>query len=193
MRDVLLYIGLVSLVGLPYQVLMPSVVDEVLHGGAKAFGSALMAVGIGSFIAAGLLTHGAIGARVDRIIPIAGIVFGLGLICFSFSRNFTVSWFILIPTGAAMMLQMLCSNTLLQKQAPDGLRGRIMAFYTMMLLGVYPVGSLAAGRLAAIFGPMPLIGVGGAIVMLGGIVMLTRGTHIRESMDRIEKAAAPRA
>ena len=55
---------------------------------------------------------------------------------------------LLLPVGYAMMLQMACSNTLIQVMVPDALRGRVMAVYSMMFMGMAPIGALLGGALA---------------------------------------------
>ncbi len=51
-----------------------------------------------------------------------------------------------------MMTQMGASNTLIQTMTPDRLRGRVMSVYSMMFMGMAPVGALLAGVVAERFG-----------------------------------------
>ena len=69
----------------------------------------------------------------------------MSLICFAFSKNYFLSILLLVPVGFAVMLQMASSNTLIQSMVPDDFRGRTMAVYSMMFMGMAPLGSLFAG------------------------------------------------
>src|SRR3989441_8652289 len=83
------------------------------------------------------------------------------------SHSFSLSTALLLPVGFCIMLQMSSSNTLLQVMVPDRLRGRIMAIYTMMFMGMAPFGSLFAGALAEHLGA-PLTVRIGALACIGG-------------------------
>ena len=147
-RALLLLLGLVSLVAMPYTVLMPVFADKVLHGGARGLGILMGATGVGALIGALTLATRAGVTGLGRWIAISCGGFGVSLVLFSFSRNFWLSAILLLPVGFCMMLQMSSSNTLIQAMVPDHLRGRVMAMYTMMFMGMAPFGSLFAGALA---------------------------------------------
>ena len=57
----------------------------------------------------------------------------------------SLSVLLLVPVGFSMMTQMASSNTLIQAMVPDRLRGRTMAVYSMMFMGMAPIGALLAG------------------------------------------------
>jgi MFS family permease len=105
-----------------------------------------------------------------KIIPLATGLFGLGLIAFSFSRVFLLSFVLMIIIGLGMMLQMASSNTILQTIVDDDKRGRVMSFYTMAFMGTAPFGSLLAGSLAKITGVSVTIFTGGIFCILGAVV-----------------------
>jgi len=89
---------------------------------------------------------------------------------FSFSRHFWLSAALLLPVGFSMMLQMACSNTLIQAMVPDELRGRIMAVYSMMFMGMAPFGALLGGALADRLGA-PLTLAMGAVACVGAALL----------------------
>jgi len=95
--------------------------------------------------------------------------FGVSLFVFSFSRNFWLSAVLLVPVGFSMMLQMASSNTLIQSMVPDALRGRVMALYSMMFMGMAPFGALFGGALADRMGAPVAVAVGGVASVLGAI------------------------
>jgi len=80
-----------------------------------------------------------------------------------------LSAFLLIPVGFFIMLQMACSNTLIQAMVPDALRGRVMAVYSMMFMGMAPFGALLGGALADRLGAPITVAVGGLASIVGAI------------------------
>lgn len=168
-RALLLLLGVVSLVAMPYTVLMPVFADRILHGGARGLGILMGATGVGALL--GALTLAArTGVRgLGRWVAISCGGFGLSLILFALSRNFWLSVVLLVPVGFCMMLQMSSSNTLIQAMVPDQLRGRVMALYSMMFMGMAPFGALFGGAIADHIGA-PFTLVIGAVVCVAGAV-----------------------
>jgi MFS family permease len=89
------------------------------------------------------------------------------LILFSFSRTLWLASLLLVMAGAGMMIQLTSTNTFLQSVVPDGLRGRLMSFYAMTLMGLAPIGSLLAGVLAQEIGAPGTVALGGVLCLLG--------------------------
>ncbi|MGA8221010.1 MAG: MFS transporter [Candidatus Acidiferrales bacterium] len=175
----MLLIGVVSLVAVPYTVLMPIFADRILHGGARGLGILMGATGIGALLGALTLAtkHGVSG--LGRWVGFSAMSFGASLILFSFSKWFLVSMFMLVPVGYSMMLQMSSSNTLIQAMVPDELRGRVMAVYTMMFMGMAPMGSLFAGTLADSIGAPWTVAIGGMGAVAGSILFLRKLPKLR--------------
>jgi MFS family permease len=105
--------------------------------------------------------------------------FGVSLILFAFSRSLWLSVALLVPVGYGVMLQMSSSNTLIQAMVPDELRGRAMAMYTMMFMGMAPVGSLFAGALADKIGAPWTVAIGGLGAIAGAAGFLRRLPSLR--------------
>ncbi len=168
-RALLLLIGLVSLVGMPYTVLMPVFADKILYGGARGLGILMGATGVGALLGALTLASKTGVKGLGRWVAITCAGFGVSIILFSFSRHFWLSVALLLPAGFSMMLQMACSNTLIQTMVPDQLRGRVMALYSMMFMGMAPFGALFGGALAERMGAPVTVAVGGAACVLGAI------------------------
>jgi MFS family permease len=169
-RALLLLLGLVSLVGMPYTVLMPVFADRILHGGARGLGILMGSTGIGALLGALTLAVRSGVRGLGRLIALACGGFGVSLIAFGFSRNFWLSAVLLIPVGFSIMLQMACSNTLIQAMVPDALRGRVMAVYSMMFMGMAPFGALLGGVLADRLGAPITVAIGGLASIAGAIV-----------------------
>jgi MFS family permease len=168
-RWALLLLSLVSIMGMPYTVLMPAISTTVLHGGAHTLGFLMTASGVGALVGALYLAsrHSVVG--LGRLMVLSTAAFGAGLVCFSFSRTLWLSLLVLPVVGAGMMVTMAATNTIIQTVVPEELRGRVMAFYTMAFLGTAPIGSLIAGVAADRIGAEHTILFGG-ILCLGAAV-----------------------
>jgi len=168
-RALLLLLGLVSLVGMPYTVLMPIFADHVLHSGAKGLGILMGFTGIGALLGALTLAVRTGVKGLGKLISICCAGFGVSLIVFAFSKIFWLSANLLIPVGFFIMLQMACSNTLIQAMVPDALRGRVMALYSMMFMGMAPFGALLGGAMADRLGAPIAVATGGVASIAGAI------------------------
>jgi len=173
-RELLLLLGLVSIVGMPYSVLMPIFADRILHGGARGLGILMGATGIGALGGAMSLAVRSGTKGLGKVVGCASAGFGAALILFSVSRSFWLSALILIPVGYSFMVQMAASNTLIQTIVPDHLRGRVMAVHVMMFIGMAPFGSFLAGAIAAKVGAPLTIAVGASVCIIGAGVFLAR-------------------
>jgi MFS family permease len=151
-RSILLLLGLVSLAGMPYTVLMPVIASEVLHGGPNTLGILMAASGLGALAGAFSLAIRKSVLGLGRRIVLCSGLFGLGLIAFGWSTHLWVSLLIMPVMGFSMMQHMASSNTILQTIVDDQKRGRVMAFFSMAFQGMAPFGSLLAGTLAAYVG-----------------------------------------
>ncbi len=170
-RQVLALIALGSLFGSSYLVLMPVFASDVLGSGAGGFGLLMTAAGAGSLAGALVLTLRKDPAGLWRLRSRSSLLFGAALVCFAQSSAFWLSAALLVPVGFGMILFMATSNTLLQTLAPDALRGRIMALFSMMFMGVAPFGALLAGFLAESLGAQTTVALCGAACLLGSLVL----------------------
>jgi MFS family permease len=166
-KHILILLGVASLMGSSYQVLMPVFAKEVLHGGSGTFGFLMGAAGSGALVGALFLASRESLIKLGRIIPAATALFGVGLVALSFSRNFPVSLLLMVIIGVGMMLHTASSNTILQTITDDDKRGRVMSFYTIAIMGTAPFGSLLAGSLAKIIGTPFTILIGGISCIIG--------------------------
>ena len=169
-RALLLLLGLVSVMGMPYSVLMPVIADRVLNGGPNAYGVLMSASGVGALAGAAMLTLRRHIRGLGRWVAVSAVSFGLTLIAFSFSRKLWLSTLLLVPAGFFMMVEMAASNTLIQSMIPNRLRGRVMSVYSMMFMGLAPMGALIAGALAAPLGAPETVAIGGGICVAGGVL-----------------------
>jgi MFS family permease len=184
-RVLLLLLGLVSLVGMPYVVLMPIFADQILHGGARGLGILMGATGVGALLGALTLAFREGVKGLGRWVAWCCGGFGASLMIFALSRTFWVSVILLLPVGYCMMLQMACSNTLIQVMVPDALRGRVMAVYSMMFMGMAPIGALLGGALAERLGAPHTVAIGGMASVLGACWFARHLPKIRVEARRL--------
>jgi MFS family permease len=189
-RALLLLLGLVSLVGMPYVVLMPIFADKILHGGARGLGILMGATGVGALLGALTLAFRQGVKGLGRWVAWCSAGFGASLIIFSISHSFWISVILLLPVGYTIMLQMASSNTLIQVMVPDALRGRVMAVYSMMFMGMAPIGALLGGALADRLGAQVTVAIGGLASVAGACWFGLQLPKIRVEARRLIVAQA---
>ena len=173
-RHLILLLGLVSLMGMSYTVLMPVFAKEILHGGSHTYGFMIGAAGFGALLGAFFLASRESVLKLGRIVPASTILFGAGLISLSFSRVFPLSLILMVIIGLGLMLQTAASNTIIQTITDDDKRGRVMSFYTMAIMGTAPFGSLLAGGMAKVIGTPGTMLAGGITVITGALFFLRK-------------------
>lgn len=165
-RALLQLVAVYSVLGIPYLTLMPVFARDVLGTGAAGFGLMLTSVGIGGL--AGALALAAVGSHVRRGRLLRSSCFGFAvlLIALSFVRVQMAAYPILLAAGFTMIVNNALANALLQSIIPDALRGRMMAMYSLVVVGLPQVlGAFAAGAVAKAVGVDWTIG-GAATIML---------------------------
>jgi MFS family permease len=173
-RTILLLFALMSLMGIPYLVLMPLFAKQVLGGGPHTLGFLSAASGIGAILSAGTLALRKSVRGLTRMLQIAAAMFGAGLILLGASHWLWLSLLAMMVIGFGMMQGIAGSNTIIQTLVPESKRGRVMSYYTMAFVGMAPFGSLLAGELAHRFGPQETVIMTGACCLLGGVWYTTQ-------------------
>jgi len=180
-RALLLLLGLVSVTGMPYVVLMPIFADRILHRGGQELASLIGSNDLGAVRLGILMGATGVGALLGALtlamrsgvkglgtwVSVCCAGFGVSLILFAFSTSFWLSVLLLLPVGYFIMLQMASSNTLIQAMVPDALRGRTMAVYSMMFMGLAPIGALLGGALSDRLDAPWTVAIGGLASVLG--------------------------
>jgi MFS family permease len=184
-RALLLLLALVSLMSMSYSVLLPVFADRVLHGGPSTYGYLLAAAGVGALGAAVYLASRHTVLGLGKWIAASPAALGAALIVFALSHVFWLSLLALFVAGAAMMLQMAASNTVLQTIVEEDKRGRVMSLYTMAFMGMAPLGSLLAGWLAEWLGAPVTVGLAGAACIVGALLFATVLPDVREKVRPI--------
>jgi len=188
-HHLMILLGVLSATGMPFAVLMPIFADQILHGGARGLGILMGASGVGALAGALLLASRETVEGLGRWVAISGVAFGASLITFAISRSFWLSCALLMPVGFAMMVEMGSSNTLIQTMSPDHLRGRVMSVYSMMFMGMAPLGAVLSGFAAGRFGAPATIAGGGVICMAAAAIFGWRLPGLRTEARRLIAAA----
>jgi MFS family permease len=177
-RSLLLLVALVSLAGMPFTVLLPVFAADVLDAGPEGYGLLMGAIGIGALAGALRLAAQGDGRRLQLAPALATGGFGIALMLFAQAPWFWLAAACLLAVGFGLITETAGTNTLLQSQVPDELRGRIMACYLMCFQGLAPFGALAAGAAAHHLGAPLTVTLGGALCLLGAVAFQARRRHI---------------
>jgi MFS family permease len=172
-------IGIFSIFGMPYTVLMPVFAQSVLNAGARGYGLLMTCTGVGAVVSAlALATFSNLKHR-GRLILAASVIFIATISLFAASRSFVLSAILLVFIGFAMVAQTATANTMLQMHSPDDLRGRVMSVYGVMFMGFAPIGSFQAGVIAQHFGAPVALVIGSAVMALTVALILILRPEIR--------------
>lgn len=181
-RTILSLFAIISLMGMPFMVLMPIFASQVLHGGPHTLGYLMGASGVGALISAISLALRRSVRGLTGMIQIAAILFGSGLILFGLSHRLWLSLPLMLVVGFGMMQGLAASNTVIQTLVPEDKRGRVMSYYTMAFVGMAPFGSLLAGALAHRFGAPHAVMITGSVCLIGAAWYATQLKSIRAIM-----------
>jgi MFS family permease len=178
-RSIILLLALVSLVGVPYSVLMPIFAASVFHGGPHILGLLMGASGCGALAGALWLASRQSVVGLGRIIIAACAAFGAGLIGFALAPVLWLAVPCLVIAGCGFIIQMASSNTIIQTIVDEDKRGRVMSFYMMAFLGTVPFGSLMAGWMSSRVGAPRTLMVSGICCLAGSAWFATELPIIR--------------
>ena len=159
----------------PYQTLMPVIAENIFAGGAKGLGSLLSAAGAGSLVGAVVTSALSRWKNKSNLVLAGLLISSLSLILFSQNKNFTIAHVLLFVAGFGVLIQVSTLNTLVQLASPDNMRGRIMAVYLTMFVGMMPLGSFLAGTIAQKTSALFTIGIGAVLVLVVGGFLYLRG------------------
>jgi MFS family permease len=147
-RNLLVLLAFMSSLGFQYLTLLPVYTKEILHSGADTYGLLVSAFGVGSLVAAGVLTRRQERDDLRRNLFLGLLSAGLALAVFAWSRSLPLSLAMGFVAGFGLILYVASTNTMLQLSVEDRFRGRVMSLYTLALVGVAPIGALVSGFIA---------------------------------------------
>jgi MFS family permease len=184
-KSILLLLTTISLMGMPYSVLMPAYAQVFLKGGSNTFGFLMGASGIGAISGALFLASKKNIKGLEKTMTLATFIFGIGIVLLSLVPNFYVALVFMVITGLGMMLQIATSNTILQTIVEDEKRGRVMSLYTMAFMGTAPFGSLIAGSLAHKIGTPNTLLISGLTCIVAGVLFARKLPKIKTEIDMV--------
>lgn len=168
-----------SLLGLPFIVLMPAVARNMIGVGASGLGFLMGGAGLGAVGAALFIAARGTPHRRGRIILTSATLFSIALIFLSCAHTFWGAFLLLAVMGGTIVGALTLTNTTLQMTTPPELRGRVMAMYYMAMTGLMPFGSLQAGTVAEAVGTRFALGFGGAVCLIYFLILQLALSHLR--------------
>lgn len=166
-------VALLSVLGYPYNVLLPALARDVYGLGAQGFGAMTAAMGAGALVAGVSLAFRSPDAGVGRQLVFNRLLFSAGVGVLALAKTPALAMAALAVSGYAVITQLAITNTLIQQTAPDHLRGRIVSTYTWALGGFWPLGALLMGVLGDRWGASAATGVaagGSAVLAVMGLI-----------------------
>ena len=168
-RITLLLLGCFGIAGFPFSVLLPVFADQIFLRGAAGLGWLMTAVGLGALSGALFLVGRKGITGISKHITRGAFGFSIFLMLFSFVTHFWLAFVLLCFAGFFMMVMVASSNTAIQSMISDAFRGRVMSFFTTMLIGTAPIGSLIAGWVARAIGPQLTVFLCASICLAGAM------------------------
>ncbi|MDO3642014.1 MFS transporter [Mucilaginibacter sp. L3T2-6] len=186
---ILMMLGLISLMVLPFNTLIAYYAKDVFNGTASTFGVIDSFIGLGAFLGAIFLASQKAGANLKKILFINTLVFGAGLILFSHEHHYGLALAFATIAGFGMMSQITVSNTLIQTTVAPDMRGRVISFYAMAFFGMQPLGGLLVGFVSHFIGASDtLLFEGVAALAIGGLHWrYLRREKLKKEQDMILK------
>lgn len=183
-RRALALLAVISLTGVPYMVLLPVFAARIFHGGPQTLGLLVGAAGAGALVGALFLAQRHRTDGLQGIIAAAGLLAGAALVLFSRTTHLGTALAVLPVVGFALTTLVASTNTFLQLSAPEALRGRVMSLFSVLFIGMAPLGNLMAGALAHGLGAPVTVGALGGICLLAVLLfaaLARRAATVAES------------
>ena len=187
-RNLLVLLGCTSSLGFQYMTLLPVYARELLHANAGTYGMLVSAFGVGSLTAAGVLTRRMERRDLRRNLFLGLTCAGVALAVFAWSRVLPLSLAMGFLAGFGLILYVASTNTMLQLSTEDRFRGRVMSLYTLMFVGMAPIGALVAGTIAQHFGA-PVATSFSAGVLLCGALWMSHRLRVHAAREAVEQLA----
>ena len=161
----ILIVSTISLFGLPFVSQLPIFAAEVLNMDARGLGYLMGASGTGALIAALILASANRGPTRSSTIYISALAFPACVLLFALSRSYYLSMVLMFVAGLSVVGFLANANSTIQLKTPDNLRGRVMSVYTLMFLGMTPIGHTMMGSAAHKFGTVSAVQISSALCL----------------------------
>lgn len=182
--SVLIYVGIVSFLVLPFTTLSPVFAKDIFNGSAYTLGIINGAIGLGAFVGALFLASLKQGTNLSKVLVINTLVFGMGLMLFSQIMVLSIALFFIIVGAFGMMSVRTISNTIVQMHVPNQFRGRVISIYLMILTLMMPIGSLLVSAVSQYIGVQLTVMAEGVIAL---IIALVYGRYLKKEKLRKEE------
>lgn len=175
-----------TMLAAPMLTLLPVFAQKVFNLGADGYSRMMAFSGAGAVLGATIVAWMGRSPDMRRTALIVQVALGMILVAFASSRVLTLSYALLFVGSLAMMMVLSLLTSLVQLAAPDAMRGRVMSIYMVAFRGGMPIGSLAAGWVAAqTSAPLALAINGAALVVVVGLFAM-RGRVFPPALSRPE-------
>jgi predicted MFS family arabinose efflux permease len=164
-RRVLGLMAAATISATPVLVLTPFFADDIFHRGSRGLGFLMAAMGIGAVVGTLVLARRTRVTGLPQVMSYSGICVAAAYLAFALSPRYWFSLAVMPFIGFFVMRQMASANTTIQTLIPDQYRGRIMALYSMTVVGLGPFGSLASGAIAERWGARVAVELGAGLAM----------------------------
>jgi MFS family permease len=165
-------VGIFTLFGLSFMTILPIIAGEILKAEAKGFSMIVSSVGAGSLLSGIFIAlKRDIKQKLNHIFG-ASILFPVGLLGIAFSNNIHLTMFFAFLLGVAFVNFFTVSNSFIQNQTEQKLRGRVMSFFGFVFLGFTPIGNLLIGTLVDRLGVKTVLEIYSLTCLAGGIIFL---------------------
>lgn len=148
LRSVIFLAAIMSLLTMPYTTLLPIYAASVFKGNVTTFSWLNSISGLGALLGAVYIATRKPGSNYLKIVVYAALLFSIGLIIFSYTKNFTLALILIMIAESGLLAEVSASNTYIQTNVDESMRGRIVSYYVMAFLGMQPIGGLLIGTLA---------------------------------------------
>jgi len=176
---IVLLISLTAFLAVPYYVLVPIFAKEVLGGGAGMYGGLMSAAGVGAVLGALYVASGGAVRRKGTLLTAGSLSLPVLLLAFSLSRSYPGAIFLLAAIGFAFVILNAPANSLLQSLVPDHLRGRVLAIYVSLFLGLMRLGGLLVGLLASATSATAALAITGTGSLVASLLVLRKFPELR--------------
>lgn len=167
----IIMVGISSLFGVSYIILMPVFANDILKAGVKGLGFLMSFSGIGALV--GALTLATLGdfKYKGRFLVISTLIFSFSLILLSLSKDYKLSFISLVLVGASSVTAIALINTILQGIVSDEIRGRVMSAFMFTFAGFMPFGNLLSGSIAHAWGVSQALMINGIVCAASFVVI----------------------
>ena len=182
--SVIIFVAFTSLLLLPFSALTPVFAKDIFHGTASTLGIIDGIIGLGAFFGALFLASLQRGANLSKILAINTVVFGIGLILFSYTELFPLALVCIALGSFGMMSVRTLTNTIIQIHVPNQFRGRVISIYLMVLTGMIPLGSLIIGAVSHYIGVQMTVCIEGVLAL---VIAAFYGHYLKNEKIRKEE------